>query len=102
MLAPAQRDHRAEAHQPEKQDAGQFLDPDDWAVEQVAPDHAGKQDGDLDDDERRRNALRQPVDQPVQRPQDGGRSPGGAQERGPVVFSSAAHSAGPNLVSHVL
>ncbi len=65
MLAAPQRDHRAEAHEPEEQDAGELLDPDQRMVEPVAPDHPGEQDDDFHEDEERRDELRQPIDEAI-------------------------------------
>ena len=57
VLAALERDDRAQHGEPEEQDAGQLVRPDDRLVEDVAGQDAGEQDDDLGDDERRRRDL---------------------------------------------
>ena len=44
VLAAAERDHGAEHREPEEQDGGELVRPDERLVEDVARDHAGEQD----------------------------------------------------------
>jgi hypothetical protein len=49
----------AQHGEPQEQDRGQFVRPDQRPVEDVARDHAGEQDDDLGDDQQRRRDLDQ-------------------------------------------
>ena len=51
VLAAAQRHHRTQHRQPQEQDRGQLVRPEDRLVEDIAGDHAGQQDDDLGHDE---------------------------------------------------
>ena len=61
VLAAAQRDHRAQHREPQEQDRRELVGPRQRLVEDVARDHAGEQDGDLGDDQRRRRNLGEPA-----------------------------------------
>ena len=112
MLAAAERDRRAEADQPEKQDAGELVAPDKRTVQHVAPEHAGRRGG----RSRRRRGTRRRVRRPHRQScRCGRRSPvfllrpsrwrgrsSARQPSGPVYCSSADHSVGPNLPCHSL
>ena len=57
VLAAAQCHHRTQHRQPQEQDRGQLVGPEERPVEDVARDHAGEQDDDLGHDEQRRRGL---------------------------------------------
>ena len=57
VLAAAEGDDGAEHHQPEEQQPGDLVAPEQRAVQHVAPDDAGKQDADLGEDENRGRNL---------------------------------------------
>ena len=59
VLGAAERDRRAQHRQPQEQDRGQFVRPDQRPVQAVARHHAGEQDDDLGDDQQRRRNLDQ-------------------------------------------
>ena len=55
VLAAAERDHRAEHSEPEEQDRGELVRPDERIVEYVARDHPSEQDQNLQRGQQRRN-----------------------------------------------
>ena len=59
VLGAAERDRGAQHGEPQEQDRGQFVRPDQRPVQPVARHHAGKQDDDLGDDQQRRRNLDQ-------------------------------------------
>ena len=59
VLGAAERHRGAQHRQPQEQDRGQFVRPDQRAVQAVARHHAGEQDDDLGDDQQRRRDFDQ-------------------------------------------
>ena len=57
MLVAAERDHRAEHRQPQEQDRGQLVRPDQRMIEDVARDDAAEQNDDLGRNQRCRQNL---------------------------------------------
>ena len=51
--------------QPQEQHAGEFVSNDEWFVEDVASDHPGEQQNDLDSDQCRSGQRNQPAEQLV-------------------------------------
>ena len=66
VLAAAQRHDRAEHGEPDEEDRGELVRPDERVVQRIAPDDAGEQHDDLDDDEDRRRKLNHAADGVVQ------------------------------------
>ena len=66
VLAAAQRHDRAEHGEPNEEDRGELVRPDERVVQRIAPDDAGEQHDDLDDDEDRRRELNHAADGVVQ------------------------------------
>ena len=64
VLGTAERHRRSQHRQPQEQDRGQFVRPDQRAMQAVTRHHAGKQDDDLGDHQQRRRNF----DQHSQRP----------------------------------
>ena len=64
MFAALERQHRAEHRQPQEQDAGEFVGPDERLVQKIPRRHAGEEDDDLDDHEDRRGDAHQGVEGP--------------------------------------
>ena len=62
----AQRDDRAEHRQPQEQEGGEFVGPDDRAVEHVARDDAGKQNAGLRQHQQRAERLADAADHHVE------------------------------------
>src|SRR3954454_24563053 len=118
MLAAPKRDNCAEHGEPEKQDRGEFVRPNDWIAEDVARDHADKENDDLkrrEDRDRPLNEMSEPGIEPRRRhgQRGGGRRRlpfrdlhGGARRRRqailPVYFSSTAQASSPYLPCHSL
>ncbi len=59
VLGAAERDRGAQHGEPQEQDRRQFVRPDQRPVQRIARHHAGKQDDDLGDDQKRRWNLDQ-------------------------------------------
>ena len=59
VLGAAERDRGAQHGEPQEQDRGQLVRPDQRLVQRVAGHHAGKQDDDFGDDQQRRRNLDQ-------------------------------------------
>ena len=57
VLAAAQRHHRTQHRQPQEQDRGQLVRPQDRLVEDITGDHAGQQDDDLRHHDERGGGL---------------------------------------------
>ena len=85
VLAAPQGHDRAQHRQPQEQDGGELVRPDERLVEDIAPDHAGEKHHDLGDDQQRRRDL-------DQIPQDGvdGRHPVARCAAGEAPAASAS------------
>ena len=59
VFGAAECDRGAQHREPQEQDRRQFVRPDQWPVQRIARHHAGKQDDDLGDDQKRRRNLDQ-------------------------------------------
>ena len=59
VLTAPERHHRPQHGEPQEQDRGQLVRPDEWLVKDIARDHAGEQDADLGHDQSRRRDLDQ-------------------------------------------
>ena len=81
VLAAAQRHDRAEHREPDEEDRGEFVRPDQRVVQRIAPEDAGEQHDDLDEHEDRGGKLDDPADGIVQPFEPGDR-------RAPLGFSA--------------
>ena len=110
MLAPLEGDDRAEHGEPQEQDAGELIRPDQRLLEQVARGNAAEQHDDFRNHEQRggcRDGLAKPLFGFLQ----GARHPGhpgggdagflhdlhGDQPMLPAYFCSSAQASSPNL-----
>ena len=66
VLGAAERHRRTQHGEPQEQDRGQFVRPDQRTVQPVARHHASEQDDDLGEDEQRRRNLDQRAKEDIQ------------------------------------
>ena len=78
VLAATQRQHGAEHGEPEEQQRGEFVRPDQRTVERVARDDADEQDGDLGRHQQRGADLQRQAE-------------GAIQARGKITWEGGAH-----------
>ena len=94
MPVAAQRDDGADHRQPQEQKRGEFVGPDDRAVEHIARDDAGKQDAGLGQHQHRADEFDGLADQHVEREGDAAHAAArqGRFRRSPLPAGSRAMS----------
>ena len=90
VLGAAERDRRAQHRQPQEQDRGQFVRPDQRPVQPVTRHHAGEQDDDLGDDQKRRRNLDQHSEEMFDRRQQASGGEGAVPPRRSTTSVSSA------------